>query len=223
MPEDDDRPDDELDDEGAEDEATHMLAGSLGGLLAQLEAASEQIDDAAVEASDTIVEGSSAGGSIVIQLTGALDALSVHIDPGLVDPNDVGMLEDAVLAALRDALAQVVELRTELAGELESTEMDFSGLLGQLGGLASFGGLGLPDLGDLGNPEDLIAGLSGALGILPGGIGGSFPAGLSDMMAGLGLGGRNTPVEPSAGDETSAGPSSDDTPGEADRSSPEDE
>src|ERR1039458_3209189 len=107
MPEDDGRRDDELDDEDAEDEEAHALAGSLGGLLAQLEAASEQLDDVTEEASDTIVEGSSAGGSVVVQLTGALDAVSIHIDPALVDPTDVGPLEGAVLAPPRDAPSRV--------------------------------------------------------------------------------------------------------------------
>ncbi|MGC9962682.1 MAG: YbaB/EbfC family nucleoid-associated protein [Acidimicrobiales bacterium] len=221
MPEDDDQPNaDEMDDdEDADDEEAHALAGSLSGLLAQLGVASEQLDDVAEEASDTIVEGSSAGGSVVIQLTGSLDAVSIHIDPVLVDPTDVGMLEDAVLAALRDALAQVVELQAELAGELESAEMDLSGLLGRLGGLASFGGLGLPDLGDLGNPEDLIAGLSGALGNLPGGLVASFPPGLSDMMAGLGLAGSGTPA--AAPNDSRTDETSDETPSEDDDSTPE--
>lgn len=178
--------------------AGEQIAG-LDGLLAQLAVVSEQLDDVAQEASDVIVQGSSAGGSVVVQLTAALEAVSIRIDPALVDPGDIGLLEDAVLAALRDALTQVVELQSELADELEGTEIDLSGLLGKLGGLASFGGLGLPDLGDLGNPEDLIAGLTGALGNLPASLGGSLPAGLSDMMAGLGLS-NAAPAAPPSGD-----------------------
>ncbi|MGP0006461.1 MAG: YbaB/EbfC family nucleoid-associated protein [Acidimicrobiales bacterium] len=191
--------------EDAGDDETHELAGSLSGLLAQLEAVSGELDEVAEEASDVIVEGSSAGRSVVIQLTGALEAVSVRIDPALVDPTDVAMLEDAVLAALRDGLAQVVEFRQELADEIESTEVDLSGLLGKLGGLASFGGLGLPDLGNLGNPEDLIAGLTGALGSLPGGLGSSLPGGLNDIMAGLGI---NTGA-PAAGSRTDGGATGD--------------
>ncbi|MGO8876014.1 MAG: YbaB/EbfC family nucleoid-associated protein [Acidimicrobiales bacterium] len=188
------------DDAGGDEEAeeTRQQGASLDGLLAQLEVVSEQLDDVAQEASDVIVQGSSAGGSVVVQLTGGLEAVSIRIDPALVDPSDVAMLEDAVLAALRDGLAQVVELQSELADELESTEIDLSSLLGKLGGLASFGGLGLPDLGDLGNPEDLIAGLTGALGNLPASLGGSLPAGLNDIMAGLGL--SNAPAAGPSGD-----------------------
>ncbi|HXY43521.1 MAG TPA: YbaB/EbfC family nucleoid-associated protein [Acidimicrobiales bacterium] len=196
MPSDEeDLPDEAADDEEADDEEgegdedgeTHELAGSLSDLLAQLEAVSEELEEEAEEASEVIVEGSSAGGSVLIQLTGALEAVSVRIDPTLVDPADVAMLEDAVLAALRDGLSQVVEFRRQLESDIEGTEVDLSGLLGKLGGLAGFGGLGLPDLGGLGNPEALIAELRGALGSLPGGLGGNLAGGLGDVMAGLGL------------------------------------
>jgi DNA-binding YbaB/EbfC family protein len=169
----------------------------LSGLLAQLEAVTEDLEEAAEEVADIIVEGTSAGGSVVVQLTGALEAVGVRIDPSLVDPTDVAMLEDAVLAALRDGLAQVVELQEEFAEEIEDDEIDLSALLGKLGGLANFGALGLPDLGNLaGNPEDLIAGLTGALGSLSGGFpGGGLPGGLSDLMAGLGFPPGATGVE----------------------------
>lgn len=148
-------------------------------------------DDVAEELSDIVVEGTSAGRSVVIQLTGTYEAVSVLIDPALVDPAEVATLEDALLAALRDALSQVAELQEELADGIEGEDIDLSSLLGKLGGLAGFGGLGLPDLGDLRNPEDLIAGLSGALGSLPGG--------LSDIMAGLGLARDTSSKESSAG------------------------
>lgn len=148
------------------------VASSLGGLLAQLGAVAEQLDDASEDISDVVVEGSSAGGAVVIRLTGGYEAVSVEIDSLLVDPSETALLEDAVLAALRDALEQVAEVQEELGGELESTEVDLSSLLGKLGGLADFAGLGLGNLGNLGSPEDLIAGLGGALGGLSGALGG---------------------------------------------------
>jgi DNA-binding YbaB/EbfC family protein len=168
-----------------EDEPDSALTGALGNLLIELEEATEEVDDIAEAASSTIVEGTAAGGAVVVNLTGALEAVAVHIDPALVDPGDVAMLEDAVLAALRDALAQARIVQEDLAEAMEETELDLSALLGNLGNLANLGGLGLPDFGSLGNPEDLIAGLSGALGNLAGGPGGL--SGLSDLMGGLGM------------------------------------
>ena len=55
------------------------------------------------------IEGTSGGGLVRIEITGAREVLSVRIDPSAVDPTDVEMLQDLVLAALRDASRQVDE------------------------------------------------------------------------------------------------------------------
>lgn len=55
------------------------------------------------------LEGSSGGGLVRIEMTGAKEILSVRIDPAAVDPSDVEMLQDLVLAALSDATRQVDE------------------------------------------------------------------------------------------------------------------
>jgi DNA-binding YbaB/EbfC family protein len=53
------------------------------------------------------VEGTSGGGLVRIEMTGTKEIVSVRIDPSAVDPSDVEMLQDLVLAALRDASRQV--------------------------------------------------------------------------------------------------------------------
>ncbi len=53
------------------------------------------------------LEGSSGGGLVRIEMTGAKEILSVRIDPSAIDPADVEMLQDLVLAALSDASRQV--------------------------------------------------------------------------------------------------------------------
>jgi nucleoid-associated protein EbfC len=165
-----------------------VLNGQLGELLSLLEQEAEEVDDIVEGASSVIIEGTAAGGSVVVNITGDLEAVAVQIDPALVDASDIGLLEDAVLAALRDALSQVRALQQELAGTLEEAEIDLSTLLGNLGNIANLGGIALPDFGNLSNPEDLIAGLTGALGNIAGGsglgaLGGLGP--LGDLMAGL--------------------------------------
>jgi DNA-binding YbaB/EbfC family protein len=56
-----------------------------------------------------LLTGSAGGGLVSIEMTGAKEILSVRIDPSVVDPADVDMLQDLVLAALRDASRQVDE------------------------------------------------------------------------------------------------------------------
>jgi DNA-binding YbaB/EbfC family protein len=55
------------------------------------------------------LEGSSGGVLVRIEMTGAKEILSVRIDPSAVDPADVEILQDLVLAALSDASRQVDE------------------------------------------------------------------------------------------------------------------
>jgi DNA-binding YbaB/EbfC family protein len=55
------------------------------------------------------LEGTSGGGLVKIEMTGAKEVVSVRIDPSAVDPTDVEMLQDLVLAAFRDAARQVDE------------------------------------------------------------------------------------------------------------------
>ncbi len=67
-----------------------------------------QADMARVEAElvELRVEGTSGGGAVKAVVTGKQDLISVTIDPGVVDPEDVEMLQDLVLAAVSEALNQ---------------------------------------------------------------------------------------------------------------------
>ena len=60
--------------------------GGLGDLFSQLQAAQADLEAQAAAIEAAVVEGHAAGGAVVIRLTGALEAESVHIDPSLVDP-----------------------------------------------------------------------------------------------------------------------------------------
>ncbi len=55
------------------------------------------------------VEGSAGGGVVKVEMSGSKEVLSVAIDRSAVDPGDVEMLQDLVLAALRDASRQIDE------------------------------------------------------------------------------------------------------------------
>ncbi len=62
------------------------------------------------ELESTIVDGSSGGGVVRAQVTGKQELVSVTIDPAAVDPSDVEMLQDLVVAAVNDALRASREL-----------------------------------------------------------------------------------------------------------------
>ena len=68
--------------------------------------------------------GSSGGGMVKVTLSGDLEMLSCEIAPEIVDPADVGMLQDLVRAAYNDASAKVRDtLQKELSSGLEGMPM----------------------------------------------------------------------------------------------------
>jgi DNA-binding YbaB/EbfC family protein len=114
----------------------------LNALLGQAMQMQEQLMAAQAEAATAEVTGRAGGGAVTITVTGGLDFRRVEIRPDAVDPADVGMLEDLVLAALNDAMDQLGQTQQSSLGGL-----DLGGLpgLGDLaGGLGATGGLGLP-------------------------------------------------------------------------------
>lgn len=99
----------------------------MNALLQQAQQMGEQLMAKQAEAASTIHEGQSGGGAVRIGVTGGFEFTSVSISPGAVDPADVEMLEDLVLAALRDAVSQV-------GGADPGGGLDLGGLGGLLGG-----------------------------------------------------------------------------------------
>ena len=85
---------------------------ALGGLLEQ----AQQMMAAQAEAAERTVEGVAGGGMVRIRATGTGQVLGVTISPEVVDPDDVSMLEDLVLAALHDVNAQLGEIQREAMG-----------------------------------------------------------------------------------------------------------
>jgi len=56
------------------------------------------------------VEASAGGGMVKVVMSGDLQVTSVSIDPAAVDPDDVAMLEDIIVAATNEALRQAQDL-----------------------------------------------------------------------------------------------------------------
>jgi DNA-binding YbaB/EbfC family protein len=90
----------------------------MGGLLAQMQEMQQRLMDVQQAASAQVVEGSAGGGMVTVQLTGGMDIVNVTIDPSVVDPADVEMLQDLVLAAMRDAVARANDLNRQALGGL---------------------------------------------------------------------------------------------------------
>ena len=105
----------------------------MRALMEQAQVMQQQIAEAQAAAAEQVVEGQAGGGMVRVTVTGALEIRSVTIDPQVVDPEDVTLLEDMVLAAFNDAMARAQDLTRQSLGGID---------LGPLG----LGGEGTPGL-----------------------------------------------------------------------------
>lgn len=90
----------------------------LSQLLAQAQEMQQQLTQAQQQLAEQVVAGQAGGGAVRVTVTGAMEFRDVHIRPDAVDPDDVEMLQDLVLAALHDAVAQVQALNQQAMGGL---------------------------------------------------------------------------------------------------------
>jgi nucleoid-associated protein EbfC len=112
---------------------------NLNALLQQAQEMERQMREAQEQLKQEKVEASAGGGTVKVTATGEGRLESVTIDPDAVDPEDVEMLQDLLLAATNEALRQVDELRERAMGG--ASGFDPSQALDMLGGLGG-GGLG---------------------------------------------------------------------------------
>ncbi len=66
------------------------------------------------------VEGLAGGGMVKAVADGKGDIVAVHVDPEVVDPKDVEMLEDLIVAAVNEAIRASRELSNDRMGQLTS-------------------------------------------------------------------------------------------------------
>ena len=92
--------------------------GNMQQLMRQAQKMQEELKEKQEELEDTEVVGSVAGGMVEVVMYGDKTLKSVKIKPEAVDPDDVEMLEDLIVAAFKDANEKADELKAELFGNM---------------------------------------------------------------------------------------------------------
>ncbi len=87
-----------------------MANMNMNKMMKQVQDMQKQMVKAQEELATLEVEASAGGGMVTVKVSGDLKINSIKIDPGAVDPEDVEMLEDLVLAAVNEALRSAQEL-----------------------------------------------------------------------------------------------------------------
>jgi len=96
---------------------------NLGNLMKQAQQMQAKMGEMQAKMAEIEATGSAGAGMLTVTLNGKFELKKVKIDPSLVDPNDVEVLEDLLLAAFNDAKgkaeSQMQEAMAQLTGGLE--------------------------------------------------------------------------------------------------------
>ena len=99
-------------------------------MLRQVQQMQAAMAQAQQEIAATEVTGSAGGGMVTATVTGNGDLKAIKIDPGAVDPDDVEMLEDLVVAAVTEARRSAEQLAQEKMGAITGGLGDLMGGMG---------------------------------------------------------------------------------------------
>jgi len=101
----------------------------MDALFQQAQAIQEQLRRTQEELSKREVQGTAGGGMVIVTANGAGEVTRVQIDKNVVDPKDVAMLEDLIVAATNAALRAVQTLVQSEGGALANLKSMFPGMM----------------------------------------------------------------------------------------------
>ena len=110
-----------------------MARQNVNKMMAQVQQMQQQMQEAQEELANETVTASAGGGVVKATVTGSQELTAIEIDPEAVDPEDVEMLQDMVLAAVNEAMNSSQEMASKKLG-------------GITGGLGDLGIPGMPGL-----------------------------------------------------------------------------
>ena len=92
--------------------------GNMQQLMKQAQKMQQQMQEAQEKLDAETYEAQSGGGAVRVKVTGKHELTEMHIDPQVVDPEDVEMLEDLIRAAVNEAVRAADEARETAMGRM---------------------------------------------------------------------------------------------------------
>ena len=105
------------------------MPGNMNNLMKQAQKMQKQMEEKTKEMEEKEWEASAGGGAVTVKVSGKKEVVSVKLSKEVVDPDDVEMLEDLIVAATNEALRKMEEESSQVMNSIA-------------GGLGNFGGLG---------------------------------------------------------------------------------
>lgn len=103
------------------------MPGNMNNLMKQAQKMQRQMEEKTKELEEKTFEAAAGGGAVTVTVSGKKELLSVKLKEEVVDPDDIEMLEDLIVAAANEALRKQEEASQQVMGALT-------------GGLGGFGG-----------------------------------------------------------------------------------
>lgn len=103
------------------------MPGNMNNLMKQAQKMQRQMEETTKQLEETEATGTAGGGVVEVTVSGKKEVTKVSIKEEVVDPDDIEMLEDLVMAATNEALRKIEEISSESMAKI-------TGGLGGLGG-----------------------------------------------------------------------------------------
>lgn len=95
-----------------------MARGGMGNIVKQAQKMQKRMLEVQEELANKTVEATVGGGMVTVVVNGQQELISITISPEVIDPDDVEMLEDLIVAAVNEGHRKAQELMTEEMGKL---------------------------------------------------------------------------------------------------------
>ena len=105
------------------------MPGNMNNLMKQAQKMQKQMEESQKELEEKEFTASAGGGAVEVTVSGKKEVTKVTISPDAVDPDDVEMLEDLIMAAVNEAYRKMEDAASQT----------MSKLAGGMGGLGGFG------------------------------------------------------------------------------------
>ncbi len=94
------------------------FGGNIGNLMKQAQKMQKDMEKLQDELQERTVEATAGGGAITVIATGKKEIKEINIKPDVVDPDDVEMLQDLILAAVNEAIRKAEEMVNSEMGKI---------------------------------------------------------------------------------------------------------
>ena len=105
------------------------MPGNMNNLMKQAQRMQRQMEETTKELEEKTYTAASGGGAVEVTVSGKREVTSVKLAPEVVDPDDIEMLQDLIMAAVNEAFRQMEQANQEAMSQFTG------GLGGSLGGM----------------------------------------------------------------------------------------